>query len=172
MAYGDGVYTAVVDEYGEIWEMVGYQKSRKLGVDIHKEKELLQTIEEIQEPLDNYYNKLIEIRKYLIDVYNDKDMVNQLSAFAPVISAEQIAKEAAEEQIRLAQDTASEQLRMAQEQAYQQSIINNELLDAIKKLSGEVANLKQKDDIAIIEIPIEKPIERVIPKPRSTASKK
>lgn len=140
--YSNSIFTADLDKDGTIYSIGTGRERVKVGIDMEKEQELLQTISEMQIPLENYFQKLIEIRKYLIEVYDDKDMVSQLSAFAPQKSPEEIAKEAANEQIRVVQETAAAQLRLAQEQAAQQAKVNQELLQAIQGLKYELGELK------------------------------
>lgn len=138
--YGDKYYTVYVEANGDICEMSGYQKGEKLGVDIREEAKYIQAISEMQEPLESYYQKLIEIRKYLIDKYNDKEMVDQLSAFAPQKSAEQIAEEAAAEQFRLMQEKAEEQAKI--NEALLNS--NNALLQSIQNLNEMMTNSQKQ----------------------------
>lgn len=129
MAYNtENTFVALIDQNGYIRDMSVSRRGDIVGIDYEKEEEYKSTIADMQEPLDSYYNKLVEIRKYLIDKYNDVDMVSQLSAFAPPITPEMIAQEA-----------AAEQLRIAQEQSAQQAA----LLNAIESLSAEVKELKE-----------------------------
>lgn len=140
MAYTDNLYTVVVESNGDIFEMAGYQKGKKLGIDIREEAKYIKALEEMQEPLDSYYNKLKEIRQYLIDKYDDKDMVKQLDPFAPVKSPEQIAKEAADLQTRLAQEAYQKQLKVSQEQSEiikKQSEAMAEMLSLLQSMKKE-----------------------------------
>lgn len=86
MAYGyaDNIFTAIIDENGDIYEASTGRKRQKVGVDSQREQELLGQIIEIQERLDNYYDKLVE-----------------LGIIALPKGAEQIAQEAAEQQTAL-----------------------------------------------------------------------
>lgn len=115
MAYNtENTFVALIDQNGMIRDMSAGRRGEVIGVDYQKEDEYKRTIAEMQETLDNYYNKLVE-----------------LGAIAVPKSPEQIAQEA-----------AAEQLRLAQEQAAQQAEINQALLGAIESLNAEVKELK------------------------------
>lgn len=103
-----------IDEEGTIYQYNGRQRGMPIGVDTQREKEMLAQIEEMQGLIDNYYEKLVE-----------------LGVIKPPKTPEEVAREAAEEQ-----------LRIVQEQARQQSEINLTLLDAVKGLQAEMAALK------------------------------
>jgi len=134
MAYNtENTFVALIDQNGMIRDMSTGRRGEVIGVDYQKEDEYKRTISEMQEPLDSYYNKLVEIRKYLIDRYDDKDMVNQLSAFAPPVTAEMIAQEA-----------AAEQLRLAQEQATQQAELNKVFMESLQASNQMLASLQSE----------------------------
>lgn len=114
MAYGDNIFTGMIDENGVIWDMATGRKRQAIGIDAQKEQEYQHTITEMQETLDNYYAKLVE-----------------LGVITPVKTPEQIAQEA-----------AAEQVRIAQEQAAQQMEVNRALLDAVKSLKAEIGELR------------------------------
>lgn len=132
-SYNNSIFTADLDKDGTIYSIGTGRERIKVGVDAEKEQEYLRTISDMQEPLDNYYQKLIEIRQYLIDRYDDRDMVSQLAAFAPRKSPEEIA-----------QETAQEQMRLAQEQAAQQAKINQALLEAINHSNETITQLSEQ----------------------------
>lgn len=110
----DNTFVAMIDQNGFIRDISSGRRGEIIGVDYQKEEEYKQTISDMQETLDNYYNKLVE-----------------LGAIEIPKSPEAIAQEA-----------AAEQLRMAQEQAAQQAKINNALLEAIQGLKFEIGELK------------------------------
>lgn len=142
LGYNNSIFTGDLDKDGTIYSIGTGRERIKVGVDIEKEQEYVRTISDMQEPLDSYYQKLIEIRQYLIDEYDDKVMVNQLSAFAPRKTPEEIAQEA-----------ASEQMRLAQEQAAQQAEINQALLQAINSLKNEIGELKDNGNSRYVDEP-------------------
>lgn len=108
-------FVALIDQNGMIRDMSTGRRGEIIGVDYQRESEYKATIAEMQETIENYYGKLVE-----------------LGAIAIPKSPEQIAQEA-----------AAEQLRMAQEQAAQQADINQALLGAIESLNAEVRELKE-----------------------------
>jgi len=61
MAYGDNIFTAIIDENGVIYEASTGRKRQAVGIDAQKEQEYQQTIAEMQERLDSYYAKLVEL---------------------------------------------------------------------------------------------------------------
>lgn len=117
MAYNntDNTFVALIDQNGYIRDMSTGRRGEVIGIDYQKEEEYKATIAEMQETLDNYYNKLVE-----------------LGAITIPKTPEQIAQEA-----------AAEQVRIAQEQAEQQATINQALLQAIEGLSTELKELKE-----------------------------
>lgn len=135
MAYGETLYTVIIGDDGVIWDMSSGRKRQALGVDRQVEEEFKKALSEQQEVINEYCNKLIEIRKYLIKMYNDKDMVNQLSAFEIKKTPEEIA-----------QETANEQLRIIKQQNEQQTKINEALLNAFTNLQIELKELKSNGD--------------------------
>lgn len=91
MAYGDNIFTAVIDENGVIWEAGTGRKRQAVGIDSQREQDYQSQISEMQGTIENYYNKLVE-----------------LGVIVPPKSPEQIAQEAVEQQtILLAQLTES-----------------------------------------------------------------
>lgn len=121
MAYGENIFSGMIDENGVIWDIATGRKRQAIGVDSQKEQEYIHTITEMQETLDNWReilleNKLLKIPK----------------------TPEEIAQEA-----------AAEQLRITQEQAAQQSEINKSLLDAINNLNLEIRELKNNGNDGI-----------------------
>ena len=63
MAYGmsDNIFTAVIDENGDIYDASTGRKRQKVGIDAQREQELLQEMDEMKIVLDNYYEKLVEL---------------------------------------------------------------------------------------------------------------
>lgn len=86
MPYGDNIFTGILDENGTIWEAGTGRKRQIIGVDTQREQELLGRISEIQERLDQYYNKLVEV-----------------GVITPPKSPEQIAQETAAQQTAINQ---------------------------------------------------------------------
>lgn len=80
-SYDSNYYSVMIDTNGDIYQINGYQKAGKIGIDTRKELDYTNTISEMQETLDGYYNKLVE-----------------LGVITPPKSAEEIAAEAAEQQ--------------------------------------------------------------------------
>lgn len=113
----ENTFVALVDRNGYIRDMSVSRRGEIIGMDYQKEEEYKQTIAAMQETLDNYYNKLVE-----------------LGAITIPKSPEQIAQEA-----------AAEQLRIVQEQAEQQASINSALLSAIENLNSELKELKSRE---------------------------
>lgn len=117
MAYNDSnnTFVALIDSNGMIRDMSTGRRGEVIGVDYQKEDEYKRTIAEMQETLDNYYGKLVE-----------------LGAITIPKTPEQVAQEA-----------AAEQLRFVQEQAEQQATINQALLKAVEGLNAELKELKK-----------------------------
>jgi hypothetical protein len=108
-------FVAVIDKDGVIYQNVSGRKGAAVGIDLQREGKLLEQIEKMQDIIDNYYNKLVEV-----------------GVIVPPKTAEEVAKEAADEQ-----------LRIFREQAEEQSKINNTVLDALKALRSEIAEIKK-----------------------------
>jgi len=134
MDYGQAQpFVAVIDNTGTIYQTDSGRKRTAIGVDLQRENELLEQISDMQEVLDNYYQKLVE-----------------LGAIVPEKSPEEIARE-----------TADRQLELAREQAEQQAEINSKLLNAIGALQSEIADMKQNKSSVNSEIVIEeKPVAK------------
>lgn len=113
----ENTFVALVDRNGFIRDMSVSRRGEIIGVDYQKEEEYKQTISAMQETIDNYYSKLVELNAIVIPK-----------------SPEQIAQEA-----------AAEQLRLVQEQAEQQATINSALLSAIESLNSEFKELKSRE---------------------------
>lgn len=88
MAYGyaDNIFTAIIDEQGDIYEASTGRKRQKVGVDSQREQDLLNQMSEMQGVIENYYNRLVE-----------------LGEIAVPKSAEQIAQEQAQQQAEINQ---------------------------------------------------------------------
>lgn len=80
----DNIFTAMIDEQGVIWEAGTGRKRQAVGIDAQKEQDYQAQIAEMQERLDQYYNKLVEI-----------------GVITPPKSAEQIAQEQAAQQAKI-----------------------------------------------------------------------
>lgn len=91
--YADNIFTAIIDENGTIYEASTGRKRQAVGIDSQKEQEYQQTISEMQERLDNYYAKLVEV-----------------GIIVPPKTPEEIAQEAALKQ----QETMSQMLTTMQ----------------------------------------------------------
>ena len=128
--YGQATpFVAVIDTSGVIYQTDSGRKRQAVGVDLQRESELTGQIEEMQEVIENYFQKLVE-----------------LGAIVPEKSPEQVAREAAEEQ-----------LRIAREQSEQQARINAALLDAVNELRSEIAEMKQAPTVVKSETVEEHP---------------
>jgi len=115
MEYGQAQpWVGITDADGTIYSFISGRKGQVIGVDLQREQELLTQIGEMESVLENYYQKLVE-----------------LGVIVPEKTPEQIAKEAAEEQ-----------LRIVQEQAEEQAKINQALLSAIQGLQAEITEIK------------------------------
>jgi len=90
MAYGypENIFTGMIDEQGFIWEAGTGRKRQVIGIDAQKEQEYQQTISQMQETLDNYREKLIELG---------------------VIQVPKTPEELASEQLRIAQEQSEQQ---------------------------------------------------------------
>lgn len=115
MAYNsENTFVAMIDQSGFIRDMSTGRRGEIIGIDWQKEQEYKTTITEMQETLDNYFGKLVELGA--IEIPKTPEII--------------------------AQEAAAEQLRMAQEQAAQQAEINQALLHAIQGLQSEIGELK------------------------------
>ena len=81
MTAQDNYYTISIDEKGDIYQINGYQRGSKIGIDTRREQEILTEMSEMRDVLDNYYNKLVE-----------------LGAITPPKTAEEIVQETAAQQ--------------------------------------------------------------------------
>ena len=81
MEFAANIFTGMIDTDGTIYEAGTGRKRQKIGVDSQREEELVKQIAEMQEVLESYYNKLVE-----------------LGEIVPPKTAEQIALEQAEQQ--------------------------------------------------------------------------
>jgi len=125
-------WVGITDLDGTIYAYNSGRKGQAIGVDLQREKELLSQIGDMQDVIENYYSKLVE-----------------LGAIVPEKSPEQVAKEAAEEQ-----------LRIAREQSEQQAIVNQALLDAVSSLKAEIAEIKKPSSVAKSETVEEKKLAK------------
>jgi len=117
MAYNtENTFVALIDQNGMIRDMSTGRRGEVIGVDYQKEDEYKRTISEMQETIDNYYGKLVE-----------------LGAITIPKSPEQIAQEA-----------AAEQLRLVQEQATQQAAINQALLESVQNTNAIIGDLQNQ----------------------------
>lgn len=94
MAYGysaDNIFTAIINENGDIFEASTGRQRQKVGVDSQREQELLTQMTEMQSVIDNYYDKLIE-----------------LGAIVPPKTPDQIASE----QLEIAQEQSKQQAQI------------------------------------------------------------
>lgn len=107
----DMLYRASVDLNGDIYEMVGLNKNRKLGIDIGRERELQQEIASWAEQLKE--------RDEIIESWRPKMILHGYIEVPK--TPEEIAQEAAAEQVRIAQAQADKQLKIAQENANKQN---------------------------------------------------
>lgn len=134
-------FRAEIEENGDIVQIVPGVEYRKVGIDNEREKYLILIQQDMQEAIEVCDDTLTKVRQYLIDTYNDKEMVDRLAAYAPVKTSEEIAQENAREQMRIVQEAAQEQIRIAQEQAAQQAQINQATYEAMMKFSETNAQL-------------------------------
>lgn len=93
MAFAQNYFTGMIDESGTIWDLAAGRKQTAIGIDNQRENEYKTTIADLQEVVDNYYNKLVElgviqkqktaeeIQQEIIDNQNNllKDMMNSLA---------------------------------------------------------------------------------------------
>lgn len=86
--FNQNVFTGMIDENGDIWDFVSGRKNTKIGIDLQKEASLQRDNEDLQEIVENYYNKLVEVG---------------------VITKPKTAEEIAQEQISLIQNKLDEQ---------------------------------------------------------------
>jgi len=110
----DNVFVGIIDNDGVICQYANSRKGSAVGIDLQREKELQAQISEMQEVIENYYSKLVEV-----------------GVIVPEKSPAEIAQAAAEQQLEL-----------ARQQAAQQAEMNASLLDAVKSLKSEIAGLK------------------------------
>lgn len=117
MNYDNSIFTAELEKDGTIYSIGTGRDKAKIGIDNQREQELLKTIGEMQDTLDNWREILIQ--NGLIKIPR---------------TPEEIAREAAEEQLTL-----------AREQAAQQAEINSALLQAITGLQNQIGELKNNE---------------------------
>lgn len=121
MAVENGIYTVIVDANGDIYEHAGYQRGRKLGIDIRQEARLYeenqalsQNVTELTEVLENWRPIMIETGHLVIPKTPEE----------------------------IAQEMAQEQIRIIQEQKAQQDEINRVLLDSVRQSNAAIQGLK------------------------------
>src|SRR5919108_5441268 len=61
MSYEQNIFTAIIDQEGTIYAAGTGRQRQVVGIDTQKEQEYLNTISSMQETIDNYYNKLVEL---------------------------------------------------------------------------------------------------------------
>jgi cell division septum initiation protein DivIVA len=108
------LFYGVIDTDGTIYEMRGHRRGERVGVDVQRVNEFEDQIAEMQGVLDSWYPKMVEHGYIKIEK-----------------TAEQIARDAAEEQ-----------LQIIKEQSEQQNQINLKLLEAIHGLQAELSDIK------------------------------
>ena len=59
--YGSNIFSGIIDQEGNIFEINGYRKGQKIGVDTQRENELLKQIDEITGITDSYRDRLVEL---------------------------------------------------------------------------------------------------------------
>lgn len=115
IGYSNTIFTGERDiKDGTIYSVGTGRERIKVGVDLEREQELLQANSDMQDTLDNWREILIQ---------------NGLLKMPK--TPEEIAREAAEQQLALARD-----------QAQQQASINQALLDAISGIQNQIGELK------------------------------
>lgn len=114
MAIGEGFFTGMIDEKGDILVVSGTREYKKVGIDSRREQELIQEISERDETLEAWRNVLIE---------------NGLLKIPK--TAEEIAEEAAREQMRLMQERNEQQIE-----------INTVLLESVQKSNQTISALE------------------------------
>jgi len=114
-------FVAAIDNSGVIYEISAGRKRQAVGIDIQREQEILgqiterdALIEERDERIENYYNKLVELG---------------------VIIPEKTPAE-------IAQEAAAEQLAFVKEQAEQQAKVNQSLVEALAALTEKVSAME------------------------------
>lgn len=127
MSYADNIFTGEIDENGVIWEVSTGRKRQVVGIDTQKEQEYQQAITEMQETIDNYYAKLVEI-----------------GVIKPPKTAEEIAREAAEQQ-QIAMKQTVETMKGMQDEINEFKSIGTvmmQVVDTMKVMQGEIKELK------------------------------
>lgn len=139
MAYGypDNYYSVMLDSQGDIYEINGYQQGRKIGVDIRREQEYIGQFSEAAGLIESYYSSLVSVREYLVNTYNDKEMVEKLSAFAPKVTPEEIAAE----QLRIAQEQAERQSKLIQTQ----NIAMAKMMSMLETMENKLGGMENGD---------------------------
>jgi len=111
----ENVFTGMINESGDIYN-AGYRgATSKVGIDNERENMLLKQISEMQEVIDNYFNKLVE-----------------LGEIVPQKTPEEIAAE----QLRLAQEQAEQQASINKQLLEAIGALNAE----VKELKGVTEN--------------------------------
>jgi len=85
----DNVFVGIIDNDGTIYQFANHRKGAVVGIDMHREKEMQGQIGEMQEIIENYYQKLIEV-----------------GVIVPEKTPAEIAQAAAEEQLEIARQQA------------------------------------------------------------------
>lgn len=119
MPYGDNFYSVMIDDVGDIFEISGYQKGRKIGIDTKREKDFIDTQAEMQSVIDNYYSKLVE-----------------LGAIEVPKTPEELIQEQNAQQAEINQKLC--------EQVAQQAEINQKLVESIADIQTELKGLKNR----------------------------
>lgn len=119
LSYNNSIFTGDIDKDGTIYSVGAGRERLKVGIDAQREQDLLQTITEMQETLENWKPKMIEHGYIKIQK-----------------SPEEIAR-----------DIADEQIKIAKEQAAQQAQINQALLQAITTLQNQIGEMKNNGRI-------------------------
>lgn len=119
-------FVVAVDINGDIWHISRGRRQGVIGVDTQRYQELQRDKDELQAERDKFFDRLVELGEITIEK-----------------SPEEIAREAADER-----------LKAVQEQAAQQAEMNKQMLETMKAMQEELAEIKARP-------PVERIVEKV-----------
>lgn len=122
LGYNNSIFTGDIDKDGTIYSVGAGRERLKVGIDIQREQELLQAVNDMQETLENWKPKMIEHGYIQIP-----------------LTPEQIAQETANEQLRLMQQQSQGQAQLIATQNEAMGKMMS-LLQAMEEKIGGVSN--------------------------------
>ena len=118
----NNTFMATIDKNGTIWSITGRERGI-VGIDTQRETELIKEKSDIEETLQQYYDRLVELKEII-----------------PEKTPEELAREVAEEQLRL-----------SKEQSEQQSLLIKQQTDMMVQMMATMKSMENKMNEPIVK---------------------